>query len=377
MEENNNNQPVSLETPVTPVAPEAPVMPEAPVAPVAPEADHMEVHPVPSLVIEDTAEPEAPVAPVAPEAPVEVVAPEAPVMPEAPVAPVAPEAPVMPEAPAEPVVATPEVPVEPVAPAIPEAPVTPAEPVAPATPETPVTPEAPAVAPATPETAGTEAPAKKKSNLVPIIIILLCVVAGVAIVYFRNKSSEPTPTPTPTPTPQPEPEPTPGGDVTTLSLNQAALNGVTFSFPETKTAFSNVGWTWDANYASNDVAAGTTTNGGRIGTAPGGAVVQVVNKGTEPAHIEDCTIYSATFYNPKDGSENVTFVGGLGYTSNEEAVRAKMTELGYSKVTETPSDNGVTLRYFLNNDTTNTNNYIEFSFVSNTIENVTITTPAS
>ena len=299
MEENNNNQPVSLETPVTPIAPEAPVMPEAPVAPVAP------------------AMPEAPVAP------------EASVMPEAPV-----------------------------------------------TPETPVTP-APEAAPAAPTADGTEAPAKKKSNMVPIIIILLCIVAGAAIVYFRNKPADPTPTPTPAPEPTPTPEPTPGEDVSTLSLNQASLNGVTFNFPETKTTFSNVGWTWDANYASNDVEAGTTTNGGRIGNAPGGAVVQVINKGTETAHIEDCTIYSATFYNPKDGSENVTFVGGLGYTSNLDAVKAKMTELGYTKVTETPNENAVSLRYFLNNDTTNTNNYIEFNFVDNTIETVTITTPAS
>ena len=322
MEENNNNQPVSLETPVTPIAPEAPVMPEAPVAPVAPEADHMEVHPVPSLVIEDPA------------------APEAPVMPEAPVAPVMPEAPVAPT--------------EPVAPVVPEAPVTP---------ETPVTP-APEAAPAAPTADGTEAPAKKKSNIVPIIIILLCIVAGAAIVYFRNKPSNPTPTPTPNPNGgevTPTPEPTPGEDVSTLSLNQASLNGVTFNFPETKTTFSNVGWTWDANYASNDVEAGTTTNGGRIGNAPGGAVVQVINKGTETAHIEDCTIYSATFYNPKDGSENVTFVGGLGYTSNLDAVKAKMTELGYTKVTETPNENAVSLRYFLNNDTTNYGYEIEYA----------------
>ena len=54
-----------------------------------------------------------------------------------------------------------------------------------------------------------------------------------------------------------------------------------------------------------------------------------------------------------------------------------MTELGYTKVTETPNENAVSLRYFLNNDTTNTNNYIEFNFVDNTIETVTITTPAS
>lgn len=331
---NNNNQPV---TPVT----------QVPETPVTPEADHTEVHPVASLVIEDNAPAETPVAPAAPVNPV-----QAPETPAAPVTPVA------------------ETPVTPVAPETPVAPVTPvAE--APVQPATNTEVPTGTVAPNGTENAGGETkPVKKNHNVAALIVIFACLV--VAVVYFLSKRNE-TPTPVPTPTPS-EPSNPSENNLNDLSLNQASLNGVTFNFPETKTSFNNVGWVWETNYAQNDVEPGIGTNGGRIGTAPGGASVLVINKGTETAHIEDCTIYSATFYNPKDGSENVTFVGGLVYTSTPDDVKTRMTELGYKKVSETTNENTLTLKYFLNDDSTNTNDYVEFYFVDNVVETVTIST---
>ncbi len=352
--DNNNNQTVPGVTPVTQV-------PETPVTPVTPGPDHMEAHPVPSLVIEDNAQVETPVSPVT-STPVDT-----------PVAPVTPVTPVQPETPVAPVTQTTQAPVTPVS-ATPVAPVTPvAQPEAPVQPTTAPT-ETP-VAPATPNgeaNAGAETkPVKKNHNVAALIVIFACLV--VAVVYFLSKKND-TPTPTPAPTPSLPENPTGGDDLSSLSLNQASFNGVTFTFPETKTTFNNVGWAWEASYAQNDVEPGIGTNGGRVGTAPGGASVLVINKGTAPAHIEDCTIYSATFYNPKDGSENVTFVGGLTYTSTPDTVKARMIELGYKKVSETTNENTLSLKYFLNDDSTNTNDYVEFYFVDNVVETVTIST---
>ena len=49
-----------------------------------------------------------------------------------------------------------------------------------------------------------------------------------------------------------------------------------------------------------------------------------------------------------------------------------MTELGYTQVNETTNGDSVYLRYFLNNDTANSNDYVEFYFANNVVETVTI-----
>ncbi len=398
MEENNNNQPVSpveaapVETPVTletPVAPveapvevAAPVAPEVPVAPVVPETpvevaapveapaevatpaeapvevaapveapavsetESVEAHPVPSLVIEDTSAPAEAVAPVeapavaeVPAAPAETVAP---VTPETPVAPVAPE--------------TPEVPVAPAAPETPVDPVAPEVPVAPTAPETPAAPAAP------------EAKPKNKGNLIAIIIIILCVIITVFVFVVRGKKDkEPEKKPVTTPT-----ETTPNSDGNSIDIKQATYNGVTFSFPVTKAEFESVGWTLDPNISQTDVSPGSTSSGGRVGNEPGGATIMVANTGSETKHVEDCNIYNATFYNPKDGSENVTFIGGIAYTSSSEDVKNKMVELGYKKYSETSNGNTTNLKYFMNDNESYSNDYVEFYFVDNAIETVTI-----
>ena len=366
MEENNNNQPVSpveaapIEAPVTPETPvtpveapvevaapvEAPVEVAAPVeapvevaapaetpvevaapaeTPVVSETESVEAHPVPSLVIEDTS------APTEAEAPV-----EAPVTPEAPVAPAEVAAPV--EAP--------------VAPATPEA-------QAPATPEAPAPAEAPV-----PEAK----PKKKIGNIIAIVIIILCIVATVFIFMNRNgKDKKPENKPS-----TPSSEKTSTTDGNSIDIKQATFNGVTFSFPTTKAEFESAGWTLDPNFAQVDVAPGSTAPAGRVGNEPGGATIMVANTGSETKHVEDCAIYSATFYNPKDGSENVTFIGGIAYTSSSEDVKNKMVELGYKKYSESSNGNATNLKYFMNDNESYSNDYVEFYFVDNAIETVTI-----
>jgi hypothetical protein len=379
MEENNNNQPISPEVNVTPVTP----VPEVPVAPVSPvqevntavqpvgEVNNTEVHPVPSLVIEDTSAPAAPVTPVAP----------ATVTPIAPVEVSQNPAPMEPVAPASVTPVTPVAPIESVTPVAPVAPVTPVTQVSPATvqPVTPATPEIPvsdatkaaltanAAAAQAPANNAEVKPAKKNHNLVAIIIILVCIAVSVGVIIFRNKSED-----TPTPTPTPNQTPTPDVDVNSLAINQALVNGIVITFPTTKDSFAPLNWTWDEAYAKNDVEPGASSDGGRIGTAPGGVTVMVTNKNSETKHVEDCSIYSATFFNPKDGSENVTFVGGLGYTSNPEAVKNRMIQLGYTKVSENTAGENTYLRYFLNDDSMNTNDYIEFYFQGNVVQTVTL-----
>jgi len=394
MEENNNNQPVSpveaapIEAPVTPETPvtpveapvevaapvEAPVEVAAPVeapvevaapaetpvevaapaeTPVVSETESVEAHPVPSLVIEDTSAPTEAEAPV--EAPAEVAAPVAPAVEEVPAAPV--EAPVTPEAPVAPAeVAAPV-----------EAPVAPETPVAPATPEAqaPATPEAPAPAEApVPEAK----PKKKIGNIIAIVIIILCIVATVFIFMNRNgKDKKPENKPS-----TPSSEKTSTTDGNSIDIKQATFNGVTFSFPTTKAEFESAGWTLDPNFAQVDVAPGSTAPAGRVGNEPGGATIMVANTGSETKHVEDCAIYSATFYNPKDGSENVTFIGGIAYTSSSEDVKNKMVELGYKKYSESSNGNATNLKYFMNDNESYSNDYVEFYFVDNAIETVTI-----
>lgn len=375
MEENNNNQPITEGLPEMPALPDANEMPgtpeptapvfspvpDLPVAEETPEVPAMstEAHPVPSLVIEDTSAPAEGVAPaeVAPAAPAEVVPSEAPTTPI--------EAIPTPEV--QPVTVAPVGFETPVAPATPVEPATPATvtPVTPPTGEIPVSDETKASLEAQAAAAnGVEAkPAKNKGNLIAIIIIVVCVAISAIVLILRNKDNTPTPTPTPT---------RKDVDVNSLAINQVAISGVVFTFPETKTTFDKIGWKWDESYAKNTVEAGLTSEGGRIGNAPGGVSVFVYNKAETAQPVENCYVYNAIFSNPKDGSENVSFVGGLGYTANVESTKTRMTELGYTQVNETTNGDSVYLRYFLNNDTANSNDYVEFYFVNNVVETVTI-----
>ena len=157
-------------------------------------------------------------------------------------------------------------------------------------------------------------------------------------------------------------------------LFQVNINGVTINFPCTKDDFKGTGWEWDEKYAKKDLASNYTTSGGRIGKYPGGVIVNVINKSQETKHIEDCIIDDGTFYNPKDGSEKITFVGGLTYDSTITEVKNKMNSLGYTNVKETTIDNSVFLTYYKDNDQNDFRNKIEFYFYNDVISYISILT---
>lgn len=159
-----------------------------------------------------------------------------------------------------------------------------------------------------------------------------------------------------------------------LSLLEACVNGITIKFPATKENFANTGWTWNENYANKMIDSGYTTSGGRIGSYPGGVVVSVVNNSNEIKKIQDCTIDDATFYNPKDGSSNVTFIGGINYNSTESEVKSTMDLLGYKNVKISNYDTSSYYTYFLNDDQNEYKNKIEFNFYNGVISSISIYT---
>ena len=155
-------------------------------------------------------------------------------------------------------------------------------------------------------------------------------------------------------------------------ISQASYNGVLISFPATKEAFKGTGLTWDEDYAQRDLATGYTTSGGRLGKYPGGISISVVNLSGQTKKIEDCVIDLAIFNNPKDGSENVTFIGGINYNSTKEDVQNTMKSLGYKNVKANDYERSNYYRYFLNDDDHNYRDYIEFYFFDNVLSSVTI-----
>lgn len=157
-------------------------------------------------------------------------------------------------------------------------------------------------------------------------------------------------------------------------LFQVNVNGVVINFPCTKEAFKGTGWEWDEKYAKKDLAGNYTTSGGRIGKYPGGVVVTVINDTEETKHIEDCTIDDGTFYNPKDGSENVVFVGGIKYESTLEEVKTIMTSLGYNNPKENVVGDSVFITYYKNDDQNNYKEKVEFQFYKETMQSVSIQT---
>ena len=344
MEENNNQ-------PVTPTPEAAPVAPEVPVTPVAPVAPEVPVTPEAPVVPEAAPAPiETPVAPVTPEVtPTPEVAPAAPEVGPAPeVAPIAPEAPVAPVTPE--VAATPEV-----APAPAEVPVgdpNMAAPIAATTPE---------ALPAEPE------PEKKRSQVLPIIIIIVCVL-GIAgyLLYpklFKKEEAKPTPTPSEvTPTPD---TPT---ETTVPEVNTITFNGNGIVLPADKAVLDTFGWTWSVDTTTTEVQPGDTLTGVKLGSETGGAEVSAKNTGTEVVMLEECKFYSVTFHNPGDGSENVTFVGGLDYSTTPGTLTAKMSELGFTNGKE---ENGV-YTYYKEDNQSNTEDYIAFSFNGDVLTTVTV-----
>lgn len=157
-----------------------------------------------------------------------------------------------------------------------------------------------------------------------------------------------------------------------LSLSEVSVNGVKIKIPATKESFANTGWTWDEKYANKMLDSGYTTSGGRIGDYPGGVVVSVVNNFNEIKKIQDCTIDSATFYNPEDGSENVTFIGGINYGSTEAEVKSVMESLGYKNVKISNYDTSSYYTYYLNDDQNEYRNKTEFYFYKGVLKSVSI-----
>ena len=162
------------------------------------------------------------------------------------------------------------------------------------------------------------------------------------------------------------------GNDSVSAINTAIVKGAKISVPATKESFANTGWEWDAKYANTDLATGYTTSGGRLGKYPGGAVVSVINNSGQTKKIQDCTIDSITFYNPGDGSENVTFIGGLNYNSTTNDVKSTFSKLGYKAGKERNYEKSNYYTYYLNDNSSNYRDYIEFSFFDGTIRSVTI-----
>ncbi len=157
-------------------------------------------------------------------------------------------------------------------------------------------------------------------------------------------------------------------------LFQVKINNNIINFPCTKEDFKKVGWEFDSDKGKNQIAPNNSTTGGRIGSYPGGVVITVINKTNKTQNIEDCDIISGDFYNPGDGSENVYFIGELNYTSTIEEVRSKMISLGYNNVKEKTYETAVYLKYYLDDNQSNSRDYIEFYFNKDNIKMISIST---
>lgn len=314
-----------------------------------------------------------------------------------------PTQPVVDSTPVAPVAPTPQVPAAPTAPVVPIAPASPATPVAPEPvanqqlqnipqPVDPTLGYVPPVAPTTP------APKKDNSQTLVIIIViaaLVCILVFLAITSGDKKDKDTNTTTTTTK----EVDKTtststtttttnnPIGGITTtttttvapsnpqnssLAWNEASYKGVTIKAPATKESFNGTGWTWDEDKKDLELKTGYTTSGGRIGEYPGGVVVGIQNTSGETKKYQDCIIDSLTFYNPKDNSENVTFIGGINYNSTIEQVKSIMKNLGHeSKLKETDYETSKYLKYNFNADY-EYRDYIEFYYYKDVLQSVTI-----
>lgn len=156
-------------------------------------------------------------------------------------------------------------------------------------------------------------------------------------------------------------------------ISDVSVNGVFISFPTTKSSFDKVGWVWNDKYAKQELPPNySSMSGGRIGTYPGGVVVNVYNDSDVTKKYEECLIYSGTFYNPKDGSEDVKFINNLSYSSSIDDVKNTFNSLGYKNADIRDYDGSSYLKYFLDDNKSNYRDYIEFYFLKDVIYSVTV-----
>ena len=154
---------------------------------------------------------------------------------------------------------------------------------------------------------------------------------------------------------------------------EVEIDGNRIGLPASKEDFDKVGWEWDPKHAESHLDTGYTTSGGRIGKYPGGVVVSVINNTGELKKISECPIDSMTFFNPKDNSENIKFIGGLDFNSTLDQVKSAMEKLGFKDPKVYEVDKYVTYRYFEDNDSKNNySSYIEFKFYDDVFNEVTL-----
>ena len=244
----------------------------------------------------------------------------------------------------------------------------------------------------------------KKDNKLGIIllIVLVVILIGVVIYFISNKdknkdipesnknnvevdnpvnnpehSEQPQNEDKPQEQPQNENKPqeeniVPNGNEIT-NYFEVEIDGHKIGLPATKEDFDKIGWEWDPKRAEEHIDSGYTTSGGRIGKYPGGVVVNVVNNSGELKKISECQIDMMTFYNPKDGSENIKFIGGLNFNSTLDQIKSTMDRLGFKNPKVYDKDKLVNYKYYENNDSKNMyHSYIEFEFYNNEFKEVTL-----
>lgn len=209
---------------------------------------------------------------------------------------------------------------------------------------------------------------KHKRDVIGLIIIIVCLIVLVAYLLYDKYNNKNDEKPIDTPVnPQPKPS--------NLSISQVSVNGTIISFPTTKESFVSLGWKWEETSSKNMVQPGETASGGKIGINEGGVFVNIINRNNEAKVVEDCSIYSATFINPNDESgEKISFIGDINFKSNYSNIKTKMSNVGYSNVTETTANGFIYLRYYLNDDSSNINDYVEFGLLNDMLYSVTIQT---
>lgn len=219
----------------------------------------------------------------------------------------------------------------------------------------------------------------EKGNNNNIIIIIILIAVGLIVVGLllggndKEKNDNKNTTTTRTTTNNIVPNTTQKPVNSELALNEARYNGITISIPATKESFNGTGWEWNNEYTNIDLEPGYSSVGGRIGEYPGGVTVNVSNNTNSIKKVKDCTINIAIFYNPEDGSEDVTFVGGINYSSTVDEVKQIMTNLGYKNGEEDIYEESTYLTYYKDDDNYNNfTSYTEFFFYNGKLANVSI-----
>lgn len=158
-------------------------------------------------------------------------------------------------------------------------------------------------------------------------------------------------------------------DVNNLEMDEVKYNDVLISFSIDYDELEKLNIDLTNDYINNIVEPGKTSKAGRIGKLPGGADIEVINESSFNKKVKDCEVYKATFNNPEDDSERVFFVGGINYKTSEEEVKNIMKNLRYTSVIEETSEEGISLKYFDDDDK---DEFIIFQFSNNILKTVTI-----